>query len=147
MTQSISIQHVNLMVDDLALADAFYAGLLGLERAPTPELGFPAQFYRVGESQQIHVNELPDVHPQRSHFCLRVDDFNGLFARAREQDIIDTTTWGKVCRLPSGVMQAFIRDPSGNLIEISCEPDQPVDDAIFELDFVDAATRYAGLTN
>ena len=137
MTDSMSIQHVNLMVDDLALADAFYAGVLGLERDSTPELGFPAQFYRVGETQQIHVNELPDVHAQRAHFCLRVDDFDGLFARAREQDIIDTTTWGTARRLPSGVMQAFIRDPSGNLIEISCEADQPVDDAIFEPDDVD----------
>ena len=88
MTDSISIQHVNVMVDDLARADAFYAGLLGLERAPTPELGFPAQFYRVGETQQIHVNELPDVHAQRAHFCLRVDDFDGLFERAREQDLL-----------------------------------------------------------
>jgi lactoylglutathione lyase len=143
MTDSISIQHVNVMVDDLALADAFYAGLLGLERDPTPDLGFPAQFYRVGATQQIHVNQLPDVHAQRAHFCLRVDDFNGLFAKAREHDIIDTATWGKVRRLPSGVMQAFIRDPSGNLIEISCEADQPVDDAIFELDIADATTKYA----
>lgn len=132
MTDSISIQHVNLMVDDLALADAFYAGLLGLERDATPDLGFPAQFYRVGETQQIHVNELPDVHAQRAHFCLRVDDFSGLFARARAQGVVDTETWGEVRRLPSGVMQAFIRDPSGNLIEISCEADQPVDDAVFE---------------
>lgn len=132
MTDSISIQHVNLMVDDLALADAFYAGLLGLERDSTPDLGFPAQFYRVGETQQIHVNELPDVHAQRAHFCLRVDDFSGLFARARAQGVVDTETWGEVRRLPSGVMQAFIRDPSGNLIEISCEADQPVDDAVFE---------------
>jgi len=31
-----------------------------------------------------------------------------------------------------------VRDPSGNLIELSCSADQPVDDAIFELDFVDA---------
>ena len=38
-------------------------------------------------------------------------------------------------------MQAFVRDPSGNLIELSCAADQPVDDAIFELDFVDAQSN------
>ena len=80
MSDGVSIQHVNVMVDDLTVADAFYTEVLGLERAPTPDLGFPAQFYRVGDFQQIHVNQLVDVHPQRSHFCLRVDDFNGVFA-------------------------------------------------------------------
>ena len=53
----------------------------------------------------------------------------------------------KVRRLPTGVMQAFIRDPSGNLIELSCEADQPVDPAIFELDIVDSETRFFSKTN
>jgi lactoylglutathione lyase len=141
MSDGLSIQHVNVMVDDLSVADEFYTVVLGLERAPTPDLGFPAQFYNVGDSQQIHVNQLADVHPQRSHFCLRLDDFNGVFARARQRQLIDTTTWGEVRRLPSGVMQAFVRDPSGNLIELSCAAEQPVDDAIFELDFVDARSN------
>jgi lactoylglutathione lyase len=141
MSDGAFIHHVNVMVDDLTVADAFYAEVLGLERAPTPDLGFPAQFYRVGAFQEIHVNQLADVHPQRSHFCLRVDDFNGVFARAREHDLIDTATWGRVRRLPSGVMQAFVRDPSANLIELSCAPDQPVDDAVFELDVVDAQSN------
>ena len=34
-------------------------------------------------------------------------------------------------RLPSGKMQMFVRDPSGNLLEISCRPETPVDEAIF----------------
>ncbi len=137
---SNSIQHVNVMVDDLAAAIYFYENLLGLDRAPTPDLGFPAQFFRVGGSQEIHVNELGDVHPERSHFCLRVDDFNAVFARALERDVFEIETWGKARRLPTGVMQAFVRDPAGNLIELSCEADQPVDPSIFELDFFDETT-------
>ena len=35
-------------------------------------------------------------------------------------------------QLASGVIQMFVRDPSGNLIELSCESDQAVDPAIFE---------------
>jgi lactoylglutathione lyase len=143
MSDGLSIQHVNVMVDDLSEADAFYTEVLGLERAPTPELGFPAQFYRVGDLQQIHVNQIADVHPERSHFCLRLDDFNGVFGRALERNLIDTATWGKVCRLPSGVMQAFVRDPSGNLIELSCAADQPVDDAIFQLGIADSPSNEA----
>ena len=131
---SDSIHHVNVMVDDLAVATEFYTQVLGLEPAPTPELGFPAQFFKVADGQEIHVNELGDVHPERSHFCLRLTDFNAVFGRALELGIFETDTWGKVRRLPTGVMQAFVRDPAGNLIEISCSSEQLVDPAIFELD-------------
>ena len=40
--------------------------------------------------------------------------------------------WGKVRRLPDGSMQMFVRDPAGNLLEISCAPDCPIEDRIFE---------------
>ncbi len=138
---SNSIQHVNVMVDDLAAAIEFYGEVIGLERSLTPELGFPAQFFAVGDGQEIHVNELADVHPERSHFCLRLGDFNAVFSRALDRGIFETNTWGRARRLPTGVMQAFVRDPAGNLIELSCDSDQPVDPSIFELDFVDASTK------
>ena len=35
-------------------------------------------------------------------------------------------------------MQMFVRDPSGNLLEISCTPDTPIDPAIFEDELVDS---------
>ena len=136
-----SIQHVNVMVDDLAAADDFYRNVLGLQPTTTPDLGFPAQFYAVDQTQEIHVNQLADVHPERSHFCLRLDDFNGVFRRALERGIFDTETWGKARRLPTGVMQAFVRDPAGNLIEVSCDAGQSIDDSIFGHDFVDSSTR------
>jgi hypothetical protein len=48
-----------------------------------------------------------------------VHDFDETFAQCKEQGRIDTAPWGKPRRLPDGAMQLFIRDPSGNLIEIS----------------------------
>jgi len=137
---SSSIQHVNVMVDDLATAIDFYENLLGLDRAATPDLGFPAQFFSVGDGQEIHVNELPDVHAERSHFCLRLDDFNAVFGRALERHVFETETWGRARRLPTGVIQAFVRDPAGNLIELSCDSDQTVDSSIFELEVFDETT-------
>lgn len=131
-----SLQHVNIMVDDLDQAIEFYRDVIGLEPGDTPELGFPAQFFRVGDGQEIHINQLGDVRPERAHFCLRVDDFDGVAARAIAADAVERDTWGKASRLPSGVMQMFVRDPSGNLVEIACDPDQPVDPAFFELDWV-----------
>ena len=132
MSNGNRIHHINLMVDDLGRAVEFYGTALGLVAVPTPEMGFPAQFFDINEMQQIHVNELPDVTPERSHFCLRVDDFTDQFRRMKALGAIETKTWGKIRRLPSGVMQMFVRDPAGNLIELSCEADQYVDPAIFD---------------
>ena len=132
MADGIRLQHVNVMVRNLSDAIEFYGTGLGLEAVPTPEMGFPAQFFRINDHQEIHVNELPDTPPERAHFCLRLDDFSGTFHRMDTLGVIETKTWGRVKRLESGVMQMFVRDPSGNLIELSCEADQPVDPAIFE---------------
>jgi len=130
------IQHVNVMVDDLAAADAFYTGVLGLERKPTPDLGFPAQFYAFVDDQELHVNELSDRRPERAHICLRVGSFDDVFHRMREHGVLEIETWGKVRRLPTGTMQMFVRDPSGNLIELASEPGDTIDQTIFGLDEV-----------
>ena len=53
---------------------------------------------------------------------------------------IDTTTWGRARRLPSGVMQLFVRDPAGNLIEIACDPDQPIADDFFDRPYADGGS-------
>lgn len=39
--------------------------------------------------------------------------------------------------MPHGVMQGFVRDPAGNLIELTAVADQPISDEFFELDVVD----------
>ena len=139
MSTGNRIHHINLMVDDLARAVEFYGTALGLEPLPTPDMGFPAQFFKINDLQEIHLNELQDVTPERAHFCLRVDDFTDQFRRMKALGAIEIKTWGKVRRLPSGVMQMFVRDPSGNLIELSCESDQYVDPAIFDEEIFEPA--------
>jgi lactoylglutathione lyase len=135
------IQHVNLMVDDLASATRFYRDVIGLAPIDTPDLGFPAQFFAIGADQELHVNQLDDTRPERAHFCLRVDDFDGIVARAEASHAIETATWGLAKRLPSGVMQLFVRDPAGNLIEIACDPDQAIADDFFERPYVEREPR------
>lgn len=131
MSNILQINHATLIVQDLDLARAFYEQELGLEPLPTFNLDFPAQFYRVNERQQLHVTEWPDQASFRGHICFQVADFNAVFNRMRELGVIDITPWGKVRRLPDGAMQMFVRDPSGNLLEISCAPGTAVDDTIF----------------
>ena len=132
MPRIVNINHVALVVDDLQEAIEFYEQEMGLERLPAFEFDYPAQFFKINETQQLHLTEWKDKPSYRGHWCVEVDDFNALFWRMKELGKIDVEPWGKVRRLPSGGMQMFIRDPSNNLVEISCAPGTPVDEAIFE---------------
>ena len=135
-----NIQHVNLAVSDLDAAVAFYTEVLGLGLSPTPDLGFPAQFIAINDFQEIHLNEVEDITPVRSHFCIRVADFDEVFRRTKKSGSIDTSTFGPAHRLASGVMQMFVRDPHGNLVEIACDADQPIDPEILSDEVFAAGT-------
>ena len=125
------IQHVNVHVDDLDAAVAFYREVLGLPLDATPDQGFPSQFFRLDGGQQIHMNQIEDAQQFRGHFCLVLPDFQGIFHRAKAAGAIDVKPWGKVRRLPSGKMQMFVRDPSGNLIEIASTAEERMTPALF----------------
>jgi catechol 2,3-dioxygenase-like lactoylglutathione lyase family enzyme len=131
------LQHVNVNVDDLDRAVAFYRSVLGLPLDPTPDQGFRSQFFRCGPNQQIHMNEIEDSHQFRGHFCIWVPDFAAVFQRAKAAGAIDTQPWGRVRRLPSGSMQMFVRDPAGNLIEIGSASDAVIDPKIFADELVE----------
>jgi lactoylglutathione lyase len=126
------IHHVTLMVNDIDAACDFYEQVFGLEAVNMVNLDFPAQFYKIGERQQLHLTEWEDTHSYRGHVCFQVDDFMALYRTAKARDIIETHAWGKVRMLPDGGMQMFLRDPSGNLIEVSCKTGTPVDADIFD---------------
>ena len=128
------IQHVNVNVEDLDAAIAFYRDILGLPLDDTPDQGFRSQFFRIGPAQQIHMNEMQDERQFRGHFCLVVPDFMGVYRRARAAGVIDLNAWGKVRQLPNGKMQMFVRDPSGNLIEIANASSESIDLADFRDD-------------
>jgi hypothetical protein len=55
----------------------------------------------------------------------------------KELGVIDTMPWGRVRQLPDGAMQMFVRDPSGNLVEVSCPPGTPIDESLFDDELVE----------
>jgi catechol 2,3-dioxygenase-like lactoylglutathione lyase family enzyme len=128
------INHVTLVVSDLEEACAFYEQEFGLEAVPAFQVDFPTQFFRLTEDQQLHLTEWEDSPSFRGHVCFQVENFNEAFTRMKALGRIDLSPFGKVRRLPDGCMQMFVRDPSGNLLEISSTPDTPVNPAIFEDD-------------
>lgn len=134
MAKITKINHVTLIVDQLETAAEFYEKELGLEVIPAFLFDYPTAFFKINEDQQLHLTEWEDEQSFRGHICVQVDDFNAVFHRMKQLDVIDIKPWGKVRQLPDGAMQMFIRDPSGNLVEISSDPDKQdqLDPAIFE---------------
>lgn len=131
------LHHVNVNVDNLDAAVAFYRDVIGLPLDATPDQGFRSQFFRLGAAQQIHMNEIADSHQFRGHFCIVAPDFPAVFRRAKQAGAIDCKPWGRVRRLPSGAMQMFVRDPAGNLVEISSARDAVIDPALFADELVE----------
>jgi len=136
------INHVSLIVDNLEKCRDFYTNILGLEELPAFPFDYPVQFYKINDHQQLHLTEWKDAVSFRGHFCIEVDNFNEAFRKFKTLGIIDTASWGKVRKLKGGTMQMFIRDPAGNLIEISHPDAATVDPEIFKDELFEEAEIY-----
>jgi catechol 2,3-dioxygenase-like lactoylglutathione lyase family enzyme len=132
MAKAVKINHVALVVSNLEEACKFYEEELGLEAIPAFLFDYPTAFFKFNEEQQLHLTEWEDAYSFRGHICVQVDDINTIFFRMKKLGIIDIEPWGKVRELTKGVIQMFVRDPSGNLIEISSAPGTYIDPKIFE---------------
>jgi catechol 2,3-dioxygenase-like lactoylglutathione lyase family enzyme len=101
-----------------AVARAFYGDVLGL-----PEISPPANlatldliWYRLAQETELHIMVEEPVGQDHSgrHFCLAVDDMMEL------RDRLEAAGITAVSDLPiPGRPRFFIRDPFGNLIEIT----------------------------
>lgn len=110
------IHHVSINVTNLNDALAFYVDGLGLGVLDTrPDLGFPGAWLDAGE-QEIHLLEVADFEaPAGQHFAFEVDHLAETLATLDERGIGSSTpsTMEGICA------QAFIKDPTGNLIELN----------------------------
>ena len=112
----IGIHHIALNVKDLAEAEHFYVDLLGFTKIPTrPDFGIGGAWFQAG-ANQVHIVVDPDCQiDRRQHFALQVDEFDNVMSALEAHGV-------KVFRLdpiPGAGRQAFINDPSGNLIEFN----------------------------
>lgn len=123
------IQHVGLVVADLARSRRFYADALGLEEVPRPpNFIFDGAWFRFGGTE-IHLLAeadttgragAPDPGPSAAHglvahIALEVEDLEASLARLEEHGVL--LIGGPMPR-GDGVTQVFFRDPDGYVLEL-----------------------------
>jgi catechol 2,3-dioxygenase-like lactoylglutathione lyase family enzyme len=122
-----AIDHITLVVKDLARSSRFYGEVLGMQPIDRPDFAFAGRWFQAGNTQ-IHMNlegaeagraGLPPLaakSPSRGfHFAFEVDDCDGAASRLGQLGIPIVS--GPRSR-PDGARQLYIYDPDGHLVEI-----------------------------
>lgn len=105
---------------DMEESIRFYTELFGMERLPSPNFDHPVEWLRLGD-QQLHLflREDSKAAPAFHHLALDVDDFDAVYAKAKELGILSSDAFGASLRgHPTGWVQLYLRDPAGNLVEV-----------------------------
>lgn len=119
MAAATAINHVSILTRDLDESERFYAELIGAERLASPNFGTPVRWLRVG-NMQIHLLQNKSGGGGAGHFGVTVDDLAPVYERARALGALDPAANGHyLWELPDGVVQLYLRDPSGNLFEVN----------------------------
>jgi glyoxylase I family protein len=114
----IGVHHVSIGVTDLDAGIAFYR-LLGMTQMTTrPDFGVDGAWLQAG-TQQVHLIATDKAAPgTQNHFALQVADLDECIAELDNHGISSF-------RLPyyeAAGHQAFLQDPSGNVIELNQPP-------------------------
>jgi catechol 2,3-dioxygenase-like lactoylglutathione lyase family enzyme len=112
------VNHVSINARDLAESVDFYVDLLGAELIPTPNFGLPVQWLALGRTQ-LHLFE-KDLEPtSHHHLGITVDDLEPVYRAAERRGAFDYDAFGNhLVELPGDLVQLYLRDPAGNLVEI-----------------------------
>jgi catechol 2,3-dioxygenase-like lactoylglutathione lyase family enzyme len=96
----------------------FYVDLLGAERIPTPNFGIPVQWLALGRTQ-LHLFERDLKPTSHHHLGITVDDLEPVYRAAERRGAFDDEAFrNRLVELPGDVVQLYVRDPAGNLVEI-----------------------------
>jgi lactoylglutathione lyase len=147
-----TLTHVSVIAEDVAESTEFYESVVGCEPVPTPQFGTQEDFHaddgiefqilRLGD-QQLHLWNDPAREPEATmfaHFGIHVDDFVAAYHRAAERGVFAAV--GEERAEPTvfdfnGTAQLYVRDPTGNLVEL----DHPDIDALDRSAFESVVTR------
>jgi catechol 2,3-dioxygenase-like lactoylglutathione lyase family enzyme len=118
MPTDARINHVSVNARNLSESVEFYVELLEAELIATPNFGLPVQWLALGETQ-LHLFERALEPTSHHHFGVTVDDLERAYRVADRRGAFDHTSFGNhLVLLPGDVVQLYLRDPAGNLLEL-----------------------------
>jgi catechol 2,3-dioxygenase-like lactoylglutathione lyase family enzyme len=119
-TMGPALNHLAVPVDDLERATTFYADLFDAQVVPSPRFPVPVAWVVLG-SVQLHLVERPGSTTTAYHFGVTIEDrdrFEELYHRAGRDGLYEREAMDHhLYEAPGGVVQLYLRDPSGNLVE------------------------------
>ena len=129
----LKMDHSTLIVRDLAKARWFYEEVLGLEEVPRPSKFTFGGMWLQGPGFQIHLIDARDTSApvgfgvpveaarigRGHHVAFEVDDLDAWLAHLRSHGIAIV---GDKQPRGDGVMQSFVEDPDGHLLEFFAWP-------------------------
>ena len=122
------LHHIAIKVKpgSLKAAERFYADVLGMVRAPRPNLGFPGAWLKITETM-IHLVEeefspeldpwygRPEASSAIDHIAITAHKFDEM-----KRKVVDAGLDWRQTHLPdAGLWQLFILDPSGVVVELN----------------------------
>lgn len=111
--KAVQLHHTSINVNDVARSRQFYERLLGLEPLERPDFGVPGVWYGIGEGQ-LHLIQCEPmgmaIDPSGPHFAVQVRDLD----EARRE-----LAAAGLEVLDPGHDQIWVRDPDGNVVEIT----------------------------
>jgi len=118
--EPLGVHHVSINVRDAAEGLAFYTDVMGLrERDDRPNFSFGGSWLDIGD-QQVHLIEAAVPTDCGQHFAIQVGDIDAAVTDLRGRGVEVSEP-----RPVASGRQCFLRDPSGNLIELH-EPGTPI---------------------
>lgn len=133
--------HVTISVDDVDESVEFYMDVFDMDEIPAVNFDAPVRWMDNG-GLQLHLLGTQVGAPAYHHFGVHVEDFEAFYtaAMANEGATFEALTEQTgaefvdgeppVLYLPTGTVQAYVRDPSGNLIEVNYPNVEDLDESV-----------------
>jgi catechol 2,3-dioxygenase-like lactoylglutathione lyase family enzyme len=119
-----SLDHVTIVVKDLAATKRFYVDLLGMREVERPKFSFVGQWFQAGPTLIHTILEADgtgragltrEENTRGHHFAFLVADAASAYGQLKEQGI---AVISPPRTRPDGAVQVFLQDPDGHLVEL-----------------------------
>ena len=127
LSQVASLDHVNIMTNDLDGCRKFYIDVLGFEEGYRPDFDFPGLWVYVGGAPVVHFIETKIKQPSNSgtidHVAFRARNYDKFTENLKEHKVKYTNKAVPGMEL----YQVFCTDPNGIKVELNFEgQDRPL---------------------